>query len=115
MQKMARHQTPQIEIFFLNIAGDPIINFIIITIVVIINFLIIACMALFSLICFTMIFIIKSLVRRDHLVTDSLKEISSKQKDLKKKLKVRNKTMVIDSIAVPVFAVWLNLTNTVSE
>ena len=29
-----------------------------------------------------------SSVRRDHLVTDSLKEISSKQKDLKKKLKV---------------------------
>ena len=27
-------------------------------------------------------------VRRDNLVTDSLKEISSKQKDLKKKLKV---------------------------
>ena len=27
-------------------------------------------------------------VRRDHLVSDSLKEISSKQKDLKKKLKV---------------------------
>jgi hypothetical protein len=30
-----------------------------------------------------------SAVRRDNLVTDSLKEISSKQKDLKKKLKVR--------------------------
>ena len=29
------------------------------------------------------------LVRRDHLVTDSLKEISAKQKDLKKKLKVQ--------------------------
>ena len=28
-------------------------------------------------------------VRRDNLVTDSLKEISSKQKDLKKKLKVK--------------------------
>ena len=28
------------------------------------------------------------LVKRDNLVTDSLKEISSKQKDLKKKLKV---------------------------
>ena len=28
------------------------------------------------------------LVRRDNLVTDSLKEISTKQKDLKKKLKV---------------------------
>jgi len=47
VQKMARHQTPQIEIFFLNIS-----------------------------------------VRRDNLVTDSLKEISTKQKDLKKKLKV---------------------------
>ena len=47
VQKMARHQQPHIEIFFLNIT-----------------------------------------VRRDHLVTDSLKEISEKQKDLKKKLKV---------------------------
>ena len=47
VQKMARHQQPQIEIFFLNIS-----------------------------------------VRRSHIVTDSLKEISQKQKDLKKKLKV---------------------------
>ncbi len=47
VQKMARHQQPQIEIFFLNI-----------------------------------------LVRRDHLVQDSLKEISEKQRDLKKKLKI---------------------------
>ncbi len=47
VQKMARHQQPQIEIFFLNIN-----------------------------------------VRRDHLVEDSLKEISEKQKDLKKKLKI---------------------------
>ena len=34
-------------------------------------------------------------VRRDHLVTDSLKEISSKQKDLKKKLKVLNMMMMM--------------------
>jgi len=47
VQKVARHQQPQIEIFFLNI-----------------------------------------LVRRDHLVADSLKEISEKQRDLKKKLKI---------------------------
>ena len=47
VQKMSRHQIPQIELFFLNIS-----------------------------------------VRRDHLVTDSLKEIMEKQKDLKKKLKV---------------------------
>ncbi|XP_046686102.1 probable E3 ubiquitin-protein ligase HECTD2 [Homalodisca vitripennis] len=45
--KVARHQAPQIDIFFLNI-----------------------------------------LVRRSHLVCDSLNEIASKQKDLKKKLKV---------------------------
>ncbi|XP_046990929.1 probable E3 ubiquitin-protein ligase HECTD2 [Schistocerca americana] len=45
--KVARHQAPQIDIFFLNI-----------------------------------------LVRRSHLVSDSLNEIASKQKDLKKKLKV---------------------------
>ena len=47
VQKMARHQQPQIEIFFLNIT-----------------------------------------VRRSNLVEDSLKEISGKQKDLKKKLKI---------------------------
>ncbi|XP_035713374.1 probable E3 ubiquitin-protein ligase HECTD2 isoform X1 [Folsomia candida] len=45
--KVARHQTPQIDIFFLNIN-----------------------------------------VRRNYLVADSLKEIASKQKDLKKKLRV---------------------------
>ncbi|KAJ9584732.1 hypothetical protein L9F63_020937, partial [Diploptera punctata] len=45
--KVARHQAPQIDIFFLNIH-----------------------------------------VRRSHLVSDSLNEIASKQKDLKKKLKV---------------------------
>ncbi|KAL1122994.1 hypothetical protein AAG570_003318 [Ranatra chinensis] len=45
--KVARHQPPQIDIFFLNI-----------------------------------------MVRRSHLVSDSLNEIASKQKDLKKKLKV---------------------------
>ncbi|CAL8078252.1 unnamed protein product [Orchesella dallaii] len=45
--KVARHQTPQIDIFFLNIN-----------------------------------------VRRNHLVPDSLKEIATKQKDLKKKLRV---------------------------
>ncbi|XP_073997880.1 probable E3 ubiquitin-protein ligase HECTD2 isoform X3 [Rhodnius prolixus] len=45
--KVARHQAPQIDIFFLNIT-----------------------------------------VRRAHLVCDSLNEIASKQKDLKKKLKV---------------------------
>lgn len=47
VQKMARHQQPQLEIFFLNIG-----------------------------------------VRRDNLVEDSLKEISEKQRDLKKKLKI---------------------------
>ncbi|CAG2066369.1 unnamed protein product, partial [Timema podura] len=45
--KVARHQAPQIDIFFLNIH-----------------------------------------IRRSHLVSDSLNEIASKQKDLKKKLKV---------------------------
>ncbi len=47
VQKMARHQQPQIEIFFLNIT-----------------------------------------VKRSNLVEDSLKDISEKQKDLKKKLKI---------------------------
>jgi E3 ubiquitin-protein ligase HECTD2 len=47
VQKMARHQQPQIEIFFLNIT-----------------------------------------VKRATLVEDSLKEISEKQRDLKKKLKI---------------------------
>lgn len=47
VQKMARHQQPQIEIFFLNIS-----------------------------------------VKRESLVQDSLKEISEKQRDLKKKLKI---------------------------
>lgn len=48
VQNYARHQPPQIELFFLNIS-----------------------------------------VRRSKLVSDSLKEITEKQKDLKKKLKVK--------------------------
>ena len=38
------------------------------------------------------------LVRRDHLVTDSLKEISAKQKDLKKKLKVQSNIIYLKKL-----------------